>query len=50
MAATQLLLLDGSALGLSHWLRGFVRRHRWSALGMARMTLRHATPPARGPA
>lgn len=40
MAASQLLLLDGSALGLSHWLRSFVRRHRWSALGMGRMTVR----------
>jgi len=39
-AATQLLLLDGSALGLSHWLRSFVRRHRWSALGVGRMMAR----------
>lgn len=39
-AATQLLLLDGSALGLSHWLRGFVRRHRWSALGVGHMMVR----------
>lgn len=39
-AAVELLLLDGSALALTHWLRGFVRRHRWSALGAGRLAVR----------
>ena len=39
-AAAELLLLDGAALGLTHALRGFVRRHRWSALRTRRMALR----------
>ncbi|MEP6885918.1 MAG: sensor histidine kinase [Gammaproteobacteria bacterium] len=36
----ELLLLDGTALVLSHWLRAFVGRHRWNRLGMRRMVPR----------
>ena len=39
-ATAELLLLDGAALGLTHELRGFVRRHRWSALSIPRLCLR----------
>ena len=39
-ATVELLLLDGAALGLTHWLRSYVQRHRWSELSVRRMTLR----------
>ncbi len=36
----ELLLLNGAGLGLSHWLRYFIRRERWSALNARKLTLR----------
>ena len=39
-AAAELLLLDGSALALSHWLRGLVRRQGWSSLELGRLAVR----------
>jgi LytS/YehU family sensor histidine kinase len=36
----ELLLLDGAGLGLSHWLRNFVRNHGWSALPLRGLTWR----------
>ncbi len=39
-ATLELLLLDGAALALSHGLRTYVRRHRWSTLSVGRMTPR----------
>lgn len=38
--AVQLLLLDGIALGISHALRDYVRRHQWSALPVGKLTMR----------
>jgi Histidine kinase len=35
-ATLELLLLDGTALGLTHGLRAFMRRHRWSAQSVRR--------------
>jgi Histidine kinase len=39
-ATLELLLLNGAAFALSHGLRAFVKRRRWSALGIGRKTLR----------
>jgi hypothetical protein len=38
--ALELLLLNGVALGLSHGLRDYVRRHHWSALKIRKLILR----------
>jgi two-component system sensor histidine kinase AlgZ len=39
-ATAELLLLDGTALGLTHGLRAFMRHHHWSALSVPRISLR----------
>src|SRR3974390_273899 len=38
--AVELLLLNGVGLIFSHWLRGYVRRHHWSALTIRQLALR----------
>lgn len=38
--ALELLLLDGVGLGVSHWLRDFVRRHHWRVLPVRKLILR----------
>jgi hypothetical protein len=39
-STAELLLLDGAALGLTHGLRGYMRRQRWTELGLRRLSLR----------
>jgi two-component system LytT family sensor kinase len=38
--ALELLFVDAVGLGLSHWLRDFIRRHHWSALPIRRLIWR----------
>jgi two-component sensor histidine kinase len=38
--ALELLFLNGVGLGLSHWLRDFVRRHHWSGYPFRKLSLR----------
>ncbi|HEY2676603.1 MAG TPA: histidine kinase [Steroidobacteraceae bacterium] len=39
-ATLELLLLNGAGLGLSHWLRHFIRREHWSALDARKLIWR----------
>jgi two-component system LytT family sensor kinase len=39
-ATIAIVLLDGAALGLTHWLRGFMRRHRWDELSAGQLAWR----------
>jgi hypothetical protein len=35
-----LVLLHGTGLGLTHWLRHFIKRQQWAALSLRKLTLR----------
>jgi Histidine kinase len=39
-ATVAIVLLDGSALSLTHWLRGFMRRHGWDELNTGQVAWR----------
>src|SRR5260370_35567146 len=39
-ATVTVLLLSIAGMGLTHWLRNFMRRHGWSALGTRKLGLR----------
>ena len=39
-ATVTVLLLSIAGMGLTHWLRNFMRRHGWSALGTRKLALR----------
>jgi two-component system sensor histidine kinase AlgZ len=39
-ATVELVLLDAAGLGLTHWLRRYMARHRWSALRLRQLTWR----------
>lgn len=39
-ATATVLLLSIAGMGLTHWLRNFMRRHGWSALGTRKLALR----------
>jgi hypothetical protein len=39
-ATVTVLLLSIAGMGLTHWLRNFMRRHGWSALGPRKLALR----------
>src|SRR6202142_3717631 len=36
----ELAILGGAGLAISHWLRGFVRRHQWTALSIPKLATR----------
>jgi LytS/YehU family sensor histidine kinase len=39
-SALELTIFGGVGLVMSHWLRGFVRRHQWTALGIPKLATR----------
>src|SRR5580692_1901324 len=39
-SAVAIVLLDGAGLGLTHWLRSFMRRHRWYELSTGQIAWR----------
>jgi hypothetical protein len=39
-SALELAILGGIGLAISHWLRGFVRRHNWAALSIPKLAAR----------
>ena len=39
-ATVTIVLLNAAGLGLTHWLRGFMQRHRWSTLGIRMLARR----------
>jgi Histidine kinase len=39
-SALELAIFGGVGLAISHWLRDFVRRHKWAAFGIPTLTIR----------